>query len=144
MSQSELFETLGAPLNNVRWSWGGVRGLDGAVFLRVWQDGTIKVNGKRYIWVSVENPPGDDLGENERMDHLKLVQSGQPCYLVMCQAVDTSAAPRTIQSFNRSEVFETGEVILKDGDYWIEITGRVKVCDVARVQQGAYFFGKSS
>lgn len=97
MSQAELFETLGAPLKNVRWSWGGVRKSDGAVFLRVWQDGTKKINGKRYIWISVENPLGNDLGENERMDHLKLVQAGHPCYLVMCQAVDTSAAPRAIQ-----------------------------------------------
>ena len=79
MSQAELFETLGAPLKNVRWSWGGVRKSDGAVFLRVWQDGTKKINGKRYIWISVESPLGNDLGENERMDHLKLVQAGHPC-----------------------------------------------------------------
>ncbi len=45
MSQAELFETLGAPLKNVRWSWGGVRKSDGAVFLRVWQDGTKKSMG---------------------------------------------------------------------------------------------------
>lgn len=131
MSQAELFETLGAPLKNVRWSWGGVRKSDGAVFLRVWQDGTKKINGKRYIWISVENPLGNDLGENERMDHLKLVQAGHPCYLVMCQAVDTSAAPRAIQSFNRTEVFETGDTILDDGHYWIEIRGRVNVREVA-------------
>lgn len=131
MSQSELFETLGTPLNNVRWSWGGVRDSDGTVFLRVWQDGTKKIDGKRFIWISVENPPGDDLGENERMEHLKLVQSGRPCYLVMCQAVDASAVPRAVQSFNRNEVFETGKVVLMDGDYWIELKGRVKVRDVS-------------
>jgi len=132
MSQAELFETLGAPLKNVRWSWGGVRKSDGAVFLRVWQDGTKKINGKRYIWISVESPLGNDLGENERMDHLKLVQAGHPCYLVMCQAVDTSATPRAIQSFNRNEVFETGDTILDDGDYWVEIRGRVNVREIAR------------
>lgn len=125
-----MFKTLGAPLNNIRWSWGSVRENDGAVFLRVWQDGTKKVEKKRYIWISVENPPGGDLGENERMQHLQLVQSGNPCYLVMCQAVDTAAAPRTVESFNSKEIFKAGEIILIEGEYWIELKERIKVSSV--------------
>lgn len=38
MTQSAFFAMLGAPLHNVRWSWGAVRPEDGAVFLRVWTD----------------------------------------------------------------------------------------------------------
>ncbi len=37
MSITAMFENLGAPLANSRWSWGGVR-QDGAVVLRVWQN----------------------------------------------------------------------------------------------------------
>lgn len=127
MSQAEMFASVGAPLNNVRWSWGGVRESDDVVFLRVWQDGTQKIDGKRYIWISDELPPEGDLGASERLQHVKLVESGRPCYLIMCQAVDTNAAPRQVQSFNAKEVFVGGEVVVDDGSYWIELKGRVPV-----------------
>lgn len=124
MSQAEMFEKLGAPLNNVRWSWGSVRASDGAVFLRVWQDGTEKIEGKRYIWISEVNP-APELGANERLRHVNLVQGGAACYLIMCQAVDTKAAPRAIQSFNNKDVFETGGIVKADGAYWLELKGRI-------------------
>ena len=127
MSQSEMFANLGAPLNNVRWSWGAVRNADGVVFLRVWQDGTKKINEKRYIWISDQNPAEGDLGASERLRHIKLVESGQSCYLVMCQAVDIGARPREVQSFNAKEVFEAGEVLTLEGSYWIELKVRVPV-----------------
>jgi|TARA_R100000049_G_C1952042_1_gene100660 hypothetical protein len=130
MSQAEMFANLGAPLNNVRWSWGSVRESDGAVFLRVWQDGTRKIDGKRFVWISDENPPEGDLGANERLHHVTLINSGKACYLIMCQAVDTKAAPRQVQSFNAKEVFCGGEVLFDDGAYWIELKGRVPVKQV--------------
>ena len=128
--QSELFETLGAPLNNVRWSWGGVRDTDGTVFLRVWQDGTIKRDGKRYLWVSDVSPPDGDLGAHERLGHVKQVLDGALCYLVMCQAVDTKAASRVVQSFNAKQVFLAGEIIEIDGLYWIEVKERKRIREV--------------
>lgn len=127
MSQAEMFTNLGAPLNNVRWSWGSVRESDGVVFLRVWQDGTRKIDGNRCIWISDEVPSDGDLGANERLQHVKLINSGQPCYLIMCQAVDTKALPRQVQSFNAKEVFHGGEILLDDGAYWIELKGRIPV-----------------
>ena len=130
MSQAELFEKLGAPLKNVRWSWGGVRESDKTIFLRVWQDGTKTDGAKRYIWISDETPPSGDLGAAERLVHVNLVQSGYSCYLVMCQAVDTNAIPRAVQSYNENEVFVAGEVILFEGFYWIEFKDRVRVKNV--------------
>ncbi len=124
MSQAEMFERVGAPLNNVRWSWGSVRASDGAVFLRVWQDGTEKIEGKRYIWISEVNP-ASELGANERLRHVHLVQAGAACYLIMCQAMDTKAAPRTVQSFNSKEVFETGDIEQADGAFYLELKGRI-------------------
>jgi hypothetical protein len=46
-SRAELFGYLGAPLNNVQWSWGAVRETDGSVFLVVWQDENLR-RGPRF------------------------------------------------------------------------------------------------
>ena len=127
MSQKEFFEELSAPLKNVRWSWGSVRESDKTVFLRVWQDGTIKKDNKRFIWISDKSAPQGDNGSAERLKHVGLVLSGYACYLVMCQAQDTKVFPRVVQSFNRKEVFLTGEVILDEGHYWIEQRERISV-----------------
>ena len=130
MSQAEMFEKLGAPLNNVRWSWGSVRAYDGTVFMRVWQDGTQKIEEKRFIWISEETPPSHDLGADERLRHVKLVQAGADCYLIMCQAVDSDATPRAVQTFNRNEVFKSGDIVLVKGSYWLELKGRVPLREV--------------
>lgn len=127
MSLAAMFASLGAELNNVRWSWGSVRETDCTVFLRVWQDGTLKIEGKRYIWVADEVPPTGDLGGNERLKHVNLILSGKRCFLVMCQAVDSQAAPRQVQSFNEKEVFVGGDIIRNEGSYWIECLGRIPI-----------------
>ena len=75
-------------------------------------------------------PPDGDLGASERLQHTKLVESGRPCYLVMCQAVDSEAEPRQVQSFNAKEVFVCGEVVLNDDCYWIELKGRIPVREI--------------
>lgn len=95
----------------------------------MWQDGTRKINGKRFIWVSDEQPPEGDLGASERLRHVRFVESGRPCYLIICQAVDTKVAPRQVQSFNAKEVFIGGEVIVDDGSFWMELKGRVAVSE---------------
>jgi len=117
LSQAEMFSRLGAPLKNTRWSWGGVRESDRTVFLRVWQDGLKRVGDKRYIWISENAPRSDDLGANERLQHVELIRSGYRCFMVMCQAVDTKAAPRTVLSFNKNEVFVGGELLEEDESY---------------------------
>ncbi len=131
MSQTKMFENLGAPLRNVRWSWGSVRPSDGTVFLRVWQDGSRQMEGKRYMWISDETPATGDVGANERLEHARLAQSGRPCYMVMCQAEDTSAERRKVKTFNAREVFEGGEVVVVEGAYWIELAARVSAHSVA-------------
>jgi len=129
-SQAELFTKLGAPLKNVRWSWGGVHEHEKIVFLRVWQDGTQVIENKRYVWILDEVPRLKDLGATERFNHIKLIESGYQCYLVMCQAVDTKAGTRQVQSFNRKEVFLGGEVIISDNNYYIELKDRVSVKNI--------------
>ncbi|GEM_PF-778613 len=127
MSQTKMFESLGAPLRNVRSSCGSVRESDGAVFLRVWQDSSRKIDGKRYMWISDDTPVAEDAATRERLEHARLIQSGRPCYMVMCQAEDTRAEPRKVKTFNARELFEGGEVVFTEGAYWLELAGRVAV-----------------
>jgi hypothetical protein len=128
MTQKELFEKLGAPLKNSRWSWGAIRPDDGVVFLRVWQDEVHRIAEKENIYVRVtDQPSGDDgPGYKERLEHSMLVANGAPCYLVMCRAVDTSTVPRSMRDFNKQEVFLGGDNFEdENGCLWIELKKRL-------------------
>ena len=130
---SELFRRLGAPLTNTVWSWGALRESDGVVFLRVWQDRERRIDGKWCTMllqdVAAAPDPGN-LGRQERMRHLDLIRSGAACYLVMCEAKDVDASPRTIKSINDREVFVGGQLFELDGDLWIQRVARRPVSDV--------------
>lgn len=133
MSQAELFKRLGAPLHNVRWSWGSVRPSDGSVFLRVWQDRMTRHDGRLFFMATHHDSYQDrpsDLGYQERLRHVAKVRAGAGCYMVMCLAENTEAIPRTIKSFNRDELFVAGAVREIDGDTWIEMAERVSVARV--------------
>lgn len=129
MSLSGYFERLGAPLANVRWSWGAARD-DGSVVLRVWQDGTIRKDGKMLVRLTHLEKYGDDRGNDnlgyvERLQHVDLIRQGARSYLVMCLAKDPSASPREIKSFNNDEVFVGGDLQTIDGEAWVEVVSRV-------------------
>lgn len=133
MSQKGLFERLGAPLNNTRWSWGAVRPTDGTVFLRVWQDEYIRKGKKTFMRLTSnehfqQNAPGD-LGYQERSRHVSLIKSGAPCFMIICVAVDAAAIPRQVASFNEDDVMRGGELMESNGDCWLEITERVRVSE---------------
>jgi hypothetical protein len=134
MSQKELFDKLGAPLVNARWSWGAVNARDGAVFLRVWQDETQRIDGRLFMRITANDyfPNNDptNLGWQERLRHVGLVRAGALSFMIMCVARDVNATPREVQSFNRSEVFRGGQLIDADGDAWLELRERVRVQDV--------------
>src|SRR5207245_2086307 len=99
--------------NNPRWSWGSVRLLDGAVFLRVWQDRIREHDGRRYMQVThkdkVHKPR--DYGYLERLDHVEKIRQGGKCYLVMCEAVAPNSSPRKIKSRKSEEVFVAGKIV---------------------------------
>ena len=129
MSVSDLFKKLGAELRNNRWSWGGIR-KDGTVVLRVWQDETMKRDGKLSIRLTYNNWLKDDpenLGLKERSEHVDLILSGSSALLVMCRATDPEQEPRSIDSFNEREVFKGSILQEFDGDYWIQIDERLTV-----------------
>lgn len=127
MSPSEFFAFLGAPLANVRWSWGSARD-DGAIFLRIWQDGVEKIDGKRYAHISTLRAEGegdDSLGYVERLGHAEKVRAGAKCYFVMCVAKDKNTRPKQIASFNKNEVFVGGQTLQRGDSLFVEIVDRV-------------------
>ena len=133
LSLTEIFASVGAPLANSRWSWGAQRRADGAVFLRVWQDECKKIEGKRVVCLNAREAfedKSDNLGYVERNQHVAQVRNGNPCYLIMCHAVDPKASPRTIANFNGREVFVGGELHAFDGDAWIELKARATIGSV--------------
>ena|SRR5579862_9632689 len=123
MTQSQVFAHLGAPLANVRWSWGAQRQRDGAVFLLVWQDESKRIEGKHYTLVDNAGYfQGESarLGRAERIKHIELIRAGAPSYMVMCLVVDRDVAPRSVASINDQEVFVGGKLIDVNGDTWLE------------------------
>ena len=130
MSPSSLFERLGAPLNNIQWSWGAQRS-DGTIFLRVWQDETRKLEGGRRVvrLVNHEAYRGPEInhGYDERRKHLAALLAGAVGYAVICRAEDVHARPRTIASFEERDVMRLGEILMIEGDEWGELVDRVSV-----------------
>ncbi|WP_292940488.1 MULTISPECIES: hypothetical protein [unclassified Novosphingobium] len=134
MSITAMFARLGAPLANVQWSWGGLRA-DGAVFLRVWQDQTQKVDDKRFIRLAHHSAHEGDtrnLGYQERLRHLMAVKAGAPAFAILVRAKDVKARPRSIAGFNDREVFQLGEIATFDGDEWGELKDRISVQAMAK------------
>ena len=132
MSMAALFEELGAPLNNVMWSWGSIRNADNAVFLRVWQDGTQKLkhlDGRYYTRVCDVDDSDRSNGANERKEHVKAIENGAQAYLIFCEAEDEGAAPRKVKSYDE-ELRIGGDLIVYDGAVWIKNVGKKTVSEV--------------
>ena len=137
-SISSHFENLGAPLKNSRWSWGAVRPEDGAVFLRVWQDRKVVENHKPWYMIThhekYQEQHADNLGYQERNQHVALIRQGRPCFLVMCLAKDAEASPREIKSFNQRDIFVAGEIKEIGVNTYVQMVNRLPIKDI---QSGA-------
>ena len=131
MCISALFRQVGAPLRNVRRSWGAVRPEDGAVFLRVWQDETKTINGTLFTRLTANQvfaaDDPDNYGYQERLMHVQLVQGGASLFVIMCHAEDPKAHPRKIAGFNNRELFVGGECIEWDGEVWAKLAQRIPI-----------------
>ena len=126
MCITAMFEKIGAPLANSRWSWGGVR-QDGSVVLRVWQDETRRINGQTHIQLTHHAAfvgREDNLGYQERLQQIARVRDGAQCYMVMCEQRDRLEVPRVIKKFNDRELFRAGELVEQDGDFWAPLAAR--------------------
>lgn len=134
MTLSSVFKYLGAPLANSRWSGGAVRAGDGAVFLRVWQD-EVRKSGRRYlarltVAAVVQGEEAGDLGVAERLRHIELIKGGARSFMIMCEARDVHAVPRSVAKLNEREVFVGGSIEETNGEWWLEMAARQPVRSV--------------
>jgi hypothetical protein len=106
---AQFFESLGAPLKNVRWSWGARRPKDGVIFLRAWKD---------------------EYGYRERQAHIRQIESGARCVIVMCEAQDASASPRALKTFDTRTLIEGRDIEIASGKTWIRVIGHKRVSEV--------------
>jgi hypothetical protein len=126
---------LGAPLKNSVWSWGAET--NDAVYLRCWQHERVPLEGKTW-GVHVDGYSGyvgvtDNLGLNERREHIESIKAGKPAFVVMCIG-DPKAEPGadTIKKYNDRELFIGGAVrTLEGGKIVLKITGRKPVAVAA-------------
>lgn len=126
MSRSKLFERLGAPFRNPRWSWGAVSD-SGNVYLAVWTDQFRRIKEKDFVRLTHNKASANkprNLGYLERLQHVALIDKGARSYCVLCTVKDELESPRRMLDFDREELLVGGELIKHDGDWWLEDKGR--------------------
>ena len=124
MSISRFFEALGAPLRNIRQSWGAVHQVHNSVYLRVWQEDRKILEDKPVVRLLL--PPGKHGGSTrahgytQRSRHIRRIQSGCKCYCVVAYGRDAGG----IQGYDSNRLL-IGGAILKDKEdtYWLQIIG---------------------
>lgn len=124
ISRSKLFEKLGAPLTNIRWSWGAVSKSGRKVYLAVWEDEFRRIKGKKVVRLTNYRTSADRLGYGERLEQIELIEKGFKSYGVLCTVKDPSESPRSLKDFNREELLVGGKLIKNAGDWWLEDRGR--------------------
>src|SRR4051812_38084050 len=116
MNRKDLFELLGAPLNNYQWSWGAVRQEDGAVFLCAWEDEVRVHEGREIVPIAKHTSTDRRHGKLERNEHVRRIEAGADCYIIMCTAEDVNAKPRRIiTDFNSPNLFHGSQLIELEG-----------------------------
>ena len=124
ISRSKLFERLGAPLRNIRWSWGAVSKSGRKVYLAVWEDEFRRIKGKKVVRLTNYRTSADRHGYKERFEQIELIEKGAKVYGVLCTVKDPSESPRSLKDFNREELLVGGELIKNADDWWLEDRGR--------------------
>jgi hypothetical protein len=125
-SISKFLARLGFPLHNTRWSWGARSGR--GVMLTTWEDDLDEAG--RFVrvagWLSQGRSPA---GLSQRMDHLRTLWSGGLAgYAVVAKAKDTTAQPRSIQSYDHQNVRAILSLVAQpDGSIWAELGEDVPV-----------------
>ena len=121
MPMSLMFEKLGAPLHNKVWSWGAIKHDENIVYLRVWQNETMILDGKSYVQVTYnDNGLRKKAGHKERQRHIELIKSGAECFLIFCEPKKPLSMPRKVHDYVRDSVFPTSELIERHGETWIQ------------------------
>lgn len=119
-------DVLGAPLANLRWSWGAHHAERGHVYLRVWEDQIVDIDGVQHVLVARDRPGYRSPGTAERDRHLALLRAGVPTFGVVCTAKNPSSPDnRSIRSFEDGYLLRLGEVSRDGADTYARVLGTV-------------------
>ena len=125
MTISAFFHSLGASLNNTRWSWGAEHPKTGDIYFRVWTDELATIQGvmcARLTHHAAFTSKPSDNGYRERQEHVAKVKQGAKAYVVLCHdpARAVSGKPRRIHSHCNSVILGV-RIRFLGGDDWLEI-----------------------
>jgi hypothetical protein len=118
MSISTHMKRLGAPLANIRTSWGSIRESDGTVFLVVWNGET--QNEGKGILSQLIGKKGKVTPERQR--HIDMLKDGAVGFFVMRSGTNME----NTGGFNARILWRIGQVYVdKEGDTRALIDGTV-------------------
>ena len=95
----------------------------------MWEDESY-TDAEGQQWVQIAYPSGKSPGRKERQEHIKAIDAGAPYLMVICEAVDKSAVPRTIRAFDHRTLLVGGELKREGGKTWIRVVDRKSVGEV--------------
>lgn len=122
---TRLFELLGAPLKNNRWSWGAVRN-DGSVVLRVWRTEIYETEDDDWVIID-RNNDNNCNGKIERKKHISLIQKGAPCYAIICKGHEE----KKIVDFDKDNLWVIDRIKEIEGDVCGHIQGKLPINNLA-------------
>jgi hypothetical protein len=134
MSITEFFQnTLGANLNNARWSWGAVDPISNRIFLRVWEDQIEPHPDGERVEIYWPQRRSRSPGYAERLRHIAAIEAGTPAFGVIARAKDPDKPGiRDIKSYVQTPLLRLGAIIHERGGIYARILGRVPLEQLAR------------
>jgi|GEM_PF-6110577 len=123
MSISTLYNDLGAPLRNIRWSWGAVNPHTHSIFLSVWEDERKKLNDQIdtvRVTAYAQLDPRTDLGFRERINQVDEIISGRRAFLIFCRARSIMDRRRSLAIINSTQLFPVISAFKIDHDVYLQ------------------------
>jgi hypothetical protein len=122
---------LHAPLKNQRWAWGAIDD-QGRLFLRVWRGEFKQIDGQLCCMLfnqkAFEFHEGKSDGWAQRAEHIELMKTGVPTFLVNCNKQNPNGFDvQPVRDFDRETLFVGGKVFEYEGDVWCAVVDRLPV-----------------
>jgi len=131
-------DVLKAKFVNTVWSWGALQPSTGRVFLRVWKDEIIPLDGGRFVYVlDNRTKKSHRLGWVERARHVGQLRGGATGYGVVCVKRAKRDVNGSIASFDDKQLLKLGELIDDSGKIYARVDGTVAVADLERSISGS-------
>lgn len=129
-----IYRYLGISRTNNAWSWGVET--EEFVILQVWSDETIKGSKRFYVLRDYQTTYKQDYASNglsERIEHLKQVRNGKPCYFLVTypNRQELALGNRVIDHPASSSFLVSNGIFVEEdnGDTTLEYDDRISFVD---------------